>query len=170
VKKNKNMIMIGGAVVVVVVAGFLLLSRKGGLGNNLVQNAVQGGPFSGSLKAAVALGVPMRCSYTVDGNEYSGVIKGNQYRGSVKSQNGKGTVIMKDNCIYTWGEGETQGFKSCFDPEETDVWEQSNETLPINYNCNPAAVTDAEFNLPQGVNFMSMEEMMENAGVEMMGQ
>ena len=130
--------------------------------------------FMGTLKEAVALGVGMKCTYKVEGNEYEGYVKGENYKGTIKTAEGKeGGVIMKDNCMWTWTEGESQGVKFCYDEtdvetEETDVWEQPQGTVgpDITYSCVPFAVTDAQFTPPADVNFLDMESMMEGFGVQ----
>jgi hypothetical protein len=166
--KGKQLIII---VLVIVVAGVAWFLLKGGSGTgvgSLTQKVSESTPFSGSLKAAVALGVPMRCTYEENGAEFTGILKGRQYKGSVTMQDGtEGTIIMKDNCMYTWSDVDNQGIKTCFEEDEVDMWEQSEGSAsegsePINYTCRPAAVTDAEFNLPSGVNFMDIDAMMNN--------
>lgn len=119
--------------------------------------------FTGSLKEAVSLGVPMKCKYTVAGVEYEGVVKGNQYKGSIVNPDGtSGTVIMKENCVYTWEEGQDQGIKVCYDIEEGDIWDsEDTEAIHESYVCNPAAVSDAEFDLPADVSFLDMDSFMQ---------
>lgn len=140
------------------------------------QSSGQGqGPFSGTLQAAVALGVPMKCTYSVEGTEVEGWIKGKQYRGKIKNQQGQmGEVLMKDNCMWTWGEAAgqgVQGVKMCFDPEENkDLWDfeswDESETEgakppDVEYHCNPAVVTDAQFQPPANVEFVDLDQMMQ---------
>ncbi len=169
--KGKQLIII---VLVIAVAGgawyFLKGSDGAGIGS-LTQQVSESQPFSGSLKAAVALGVPLRCTYEADGVEYTGLLKGRQYKGTVLMQDGnEGTVIMKDDCMYTWSDIDNQGIKTCFEEDEVDMWEQSEGSVPeggepIDYTCRPAVVTDAEFNLPSGVTFMDIDAMMNYPGV-----
>ena len=112
----------------------------------------------------------MKCTYTVEGNEYESYIKGENYRGKIKTAEGKtGEVIIKDNCMWTWSEEEVQGIKTCFevsDPETPDVWEQPQGAVGTNmtYTCLPAAVTDAEFTPPSNIEFMDLDAMMEGLG------
>lgn len=130
--------------------------------------------FSGSLKAATALGVPMKCTYTVEGTEYEGWVKGENYRGKIKSADGKsGEIIMKDNCMWSWSEGETQGIKTCFDPADTeevdgDVWDQPQgaDGTDISYTCLPAVITDAQFTPPSDIEFLDLESLIQGFGVQ----
>jgi hypothetical protein len=137
------------------------------------QGASQGqGPFNGTLQAAVKLGIPMKCTYTVEGMEAEGWIKGQQYRGKMKNQQGQvGEVLMKDNCMWTWDETKGQGVKMCFDPEENqDLWDpqtwdetETEGTQPpdVDYHCNPAVVTEAQFQPPANIEFMDLDQMMQ---------
>ncbi len=126
--------------------------------------------FIGSLKDAVSLGVAMKCTYQVEGSEYEGYIKGENYRGQIKTAEGKvGEVIIKDSCMWTWAEDETQGIKTCFEDSETeeaDIWEQPQGSVSpgINYTCLPAAVTDNVFTPPTDIDFMDIDTMMEGFG------
>lgn len=161
--KGKQLIII---VLVIVVAGIAWFLLKGGIGTgvgSLTQKVSESTPFSGSLKAAVALGVPMRCTYEENGVEFTGILKGRQYKGSVTMQDGtEGTIIMKDNCMYTWSDVDNQGIKVCYEEDELDIWEQPEDSAPIDYVCYPTVATDAEFALPSGVTFMDLDAMMNN--------
>jgi len=123
--------------------------------------------FLGTLKDAVKLGAAMKCTYKVEGNEYESFIKGENYRGKIKTAEGKtGEIIIKNNCMWTWSEGEAQGMKICFeesDLEMTNIWEQPQGAFgpDIAYTCLPTVVTDAKFTLPSNVNFMDIDEMMD---------
>jgi len=143
----------------------------------------EGQPFNGPLAAAVALGVPMKCTYTVNGDETTGYIKGKQFRGVMTVQGKQGNVIMKDDCMWTWSEGETDGVKICYQGEEAqNLWDNpeaaaespapnaSPETAmspapQIEYNCLPAALGDDEFTPPSDVNFVDVGEMMKGVNL-----
>ena len=126
--------------------------------------------FSGTLADAVKLGVGMKCTYKVEGNEYEGYIKGKNYRGKMKTAEGNvGEVIIKDNCMWTWTTNEAQGMKLCyeeFEAEAADLWEQPQGAVgpDIAYTCLPTAVTDAKFTPPSNINFMDLDAMQEGFG------
>ena len=132
--------------------------------------------FSGTLKEAISLGVGMKCTYNVGGYEYEGYIKGENYRGKMMTAEGKtGTVIVKDDCMWTWEEGDTEGLKICYTETETvegeevngegGVWDQPSAAgSGVDYNCVPAAVSDAQFTPPATVNFLDPTEMIEGMG------
>jgi hypothetical protein len=180
IKIKKFLPIIIVAVVLVLGAGAFLFLNKGkstsptpGVTKDTTTNKDTGQEqqsFVGSLKDAVSLGVAMKCTYQIEGNEYEGYVKGESYRGSIKTAEGKvGAVIIKDGCMWTWSEDESQGIKTCYEvegPDETDVWEQSQGVAApgINYTCMPSAVTDSQFTPPSDVNFMDIDAMMEGFG------
>lgn len=136
----------------------------------------QDNPFRGGVQAALALGVPMKCTYQDDNVEYEGMVKGKKFKGDVKSEQGLAHIIVDNDCTYMWGDqlGQ-QGLKFCQTEEERQEMEdlanqedssQANDDsnqpeMPDNLVCYPAAVADSEFDLPQDVTFMSMDEMMQ---------
>jgi hypothetical protein len=130
----------------------------------------EGGEFVGKIKEVVARGVPMKCTYAQ--GDYSGTsyIKGEKMYGEVSQAGRGGYVIIKNNCMWTWNQGENQGIKMCY---EEDFWEMSEEyaqegqtSVPTEaeYRCVPAVISDSQFDPPASVNFLDMEQMMEGLG------
>jgi len=114
-----------------------------------------------ALKTAVKLGVPMKCSYSIEGTETEGYIKGEQWRGKIKSQDGKTSeVIIKDDCMWSWSEEQPQGIKMCFQTEEGEesVWDQENTDSDIEYNCTPTVISDDKFTPPSNIEFLDMNQ------------
>jgi hypothetical protein len=184
-KQNKKPIIplvIGGIVLVAIIGALFLKPSKqtsqqpegtSELKADIKQEKgfSEGNPFKGSYKAAVALGIPMKCSYQVGGGEYKGVIKGDKFKGQMKNPNGQvGHMIMKDNCMYSWSEEmKDQGIKIC--DEEMDINAEDNQeepteeaNMPDNLVCYPTAVSDSEFDLPTDVKFMDMANLMDSFG------
>lgn len=125
--------------------------------------------YTGTLKKMVDLGVPLKCTFS-QGEEYSGTtwVKGEKFYSEIESEGQSGKVIFKDNCMWNWSEGQEQGVKMCFDPEEAEeMFSGETDTgqtgLPTdaNFNCQPAVFTDARFNPPSGIEFMDMDELMQ---------
>lgn len=152
----------------VVAAWFFLGKGKGGvsLPGGIKKEAGEAGEtFTGKLKDAIAKGVPMKCTYTQDGNTGTSYIKGSKVYAEIASQGKEGYIIMVDKCMWTWNKGETQGFKMCF---ETNVWEGEEEAgaaaTEAEYNCSPALISDSQFNPPGNVKFMTIEEMIKETG------
>jgi len=120
-------------------------------------------PFSGTLKAAIAMGVPMKCSYAVEGVEYEGYIKGEQFMAKVNANGKAGNVIIKDDCMWSWTDEEAQGIKTCFEPVEGEesIWDSPDTSeLDMNYTCRPAAITDDKFNPPSNIEFLDLDSLM----------
>lgn len=153
------------------------LNRQAGpAGSN--SNSSDNQPFSGTFQAAVALGVPLKCSYQIDDQvEAEGYIQGKQYRGQMKNPetNQVGEIIYKDNCMWAWSNETKEGSKVCFDPEEADnmfgfeapetadISPPPNNTSPapnVEYRCLPTVVTAATFTPPSDINFIDLDQMM----------
>ncbi len=119
--------------------------------------------FTGKLKQAIALGVPMKCTYTQGDFTGMGFVKGRKYYGEVSSQGKKGYVIMKDNCMWSWTEEQNQGVKMCFESDIFEEFEQEGQSqvpVEVEYHCTPAVFSESKFNPPIDVNFMEMGQMM----------
>jgi len=164
---SKNLLIIGGVVVVVGLLGAYMMFGRGNKPGIVETMTGEDQPFSGTLKAAVALGVPMKCTYTVDGVEYEGYVKGEQYAGKIDAEGKVGNVIIKDDCMWSWSEEETQGVKLCFktEGEGKSIWDDTdasaaNAAANYSYNCRPAAITDDKFNPPSDIEFIDLDAMM----------
>lgn len=149
------------------------MNKQSSSDTSMKQDANQ--PFSGPLAQAVALGVPMKCTYgLLDGSMAEGYIKGKQYAGEMAMPDGKvGNVIVKDECMYSWEDGAKTGISFCFqgesgNPDGTDytIWDDTQANVPSNVNvsCEPSTVNDETFLVPPDVSFTSMDEMMQGLG------
>jgi len=145
--------------------------------NKQAQQETQEQVFTGSFLDAVKKGVGLKCTYEIDGVKAEGYIKGKKYRGKMQSEGKLAQVIMKDNCIWTWGEGQEQGIKTCYDPEKADetMWGEGSqeesasdtESTKINtpegqYKCIPISISEDRFTPPSDIKFLDMQEMMQN--------
>ena len=118
--------------------------------------------FNGAFKAAIALGTPMKCSYEVDGVEAEGWIKGKQYIGKTQMKGGTVNVLMKGDCMWSWGEGEKTGTTMCFKSTDgSSMWDDAGEGTPGDVSCRPAAITNAKFTPPSNVKFLDMDAMLD---------
>jgi len=182
-KKKLPLIIVGVVVVVaLVIGGWWFLGRGQQISLPTAPSKVgeqvpaeEGGSFVGKLKDALTLGQSMKCTWKKDeNNSATSYIKDTNIRTEITQEGEKAYVIVKDNCTYSWQEGESDGFKACFEPEEMEVEEEERgvaapeettmETPDYEYNCEPAIVPESMFNLPAGINFLSMEEMMGGMG------
>lgn len=127
--------------------------------------------YTGSLQKMMKLGVPLKCNYTVEGNEFEAYIKGDKFKGTVENADGTlGGLVMQGNCMYAWNMDEDQGYKMCLEETESFIDEDAmqkyensgspNAPVVTDYNCRPAIISDADLEPPSNVTFMSMDEMM----------
>jgi hypothetical protein len=123
--------------------------------------------FTGSLKAAVQKGVPMKCTMEKDsttGTEVmAGYFHGEKYYGEVKTNGKEGYIVMKENCMWSWEKDQKQGIKMCF---EENVWDQqdtsaASATSAGNYNCKVAVFSDSIFTVPSDVQFMDIDNLQQ---------
>jgi len=160
VSSLKKLLPILGILVIAGVGLYFLKGSKGGPGlPGVTKNYTAKG-----IKAVIDLGIPMKCSYKVGEMEYEGYVKGQQWRGHIQLPNGnQGEIIFKDNCMWSWDD-KKQGTKMCFEPTEEGetLWDnpQQGTDMDLDYQCRPAAITDAKFTPPTDVNFMDLDDMM----------
>jgi hypothetical protein len=160
-KKNSQQ---GIALIWLIVAGALLIvgvgaaaSRKTALKTEEFPTDAAGQEFVGSIREVVAEGVPVKCTYTQGG--YTGVIfiSGKKGYGEI---GGGGDVtaytIFKDNCMWNWYQGDSQGTRICF---AGDIW-NTTETLSdeTEYQCVTASFSESLFEPPGNVNFTNVGE------------
>ena len=163
------------AIVAIVGVGFIAWNFLGKGGVSLPVGEIKkeageaGEEFIGKVKDVVALGVPMKCTYTQGGVSGTSYIKGKKMYGEVTVEGKLALMILKDNCMWNWNQGETQGIKSCF---EEDFWEMGEEAVQegqasvpteADYRCAPAVFPDSKFNPPGNVSFMDIDELMQGA-------
>jgi len=152
--------------IAVLAAAYFFFGKSGGSKTGEPQT------FS-SLKTAVGLGVPMKCTYTVEGAQYEGFIKGEMWRGKISSQEGVTEVILKDNCMWTWTDADKAGVTTCFEAEDAegsseesnDVWSQQGEAAGVEYNCSPALVPDNTFDPPTDINFTDFNSLLDDLNI-----
>lgn len=124
--------------------------------------------FTGKLKDALLRGQSMKCTWKKDDdNQAMSYLKDQQIYTEVTQAGEKMYSIMKDDCVWSWGEKENQGFKICSESklgepeEEWDLPEQYQVQTPdLEYSCVPVMVSDSRFDLPSQINFVSFEELM----------
>ena len=121
----------------------------------------EGESFTGKLKQAIALGVPMKCTYTQGDFTGTGFVKGRKYYGEVSAQGKKNYIIMKDNCMWSWTEEQSQGVKMCFEDDIFEEFEQEGQgqvPTEAEYHCLPSVFSESKFNPPANINFMDASQ------------
>lgn len=163
-------------IVALIFVGVILKQRGITVSKNPVQQTVEKAVeraeevFTGSLKEAAERGVPLKCTYKQEENEFEGVLKGKSWHGKMKSKDGQmAEVIIKDNCMWSWNPTDktNQGAKICFEDknataggENQDIWEKSDVDNPdIKYTCLPANVSDSEFEPPKEIQFIDLNQI-----------
>lgn len=139
-----------------------------------------------TLRDLIAGGQAVMCSYTdttesttTEGTVY---VAGERMRGDF-TQTSDGTtttshMIAMNKTSYVWMDGQQNGYMMMAqEPEETEATETAEETpesqepvdldRPLDYNCQPWSVDEDMFGLPDGINFIDMNAMMEQ-GTEAM--
>ena len=174
-KKNNKLPIVIVGVVVLLGAGYLLMNRgvgpgpgpmgMGGMGKGAGGSG--GDNFSGTLKAAIALGTPMKCKSSIETDDgtaiMEGIIQGNNYKGESMVDGKMSNILMKGECMWAWVEGEENGFKMCYElaEGETSAWgDYDAEMLDDNVNCSPTIAGPGTFDPPSNVTFFDMDEMM----------
>jgi hypothetical protein len=128
-----------------------------------------------SLKELMASNKPVKCEYSdtqADGSSVKGTsyIANGQVRGDFSSTaNGQtmtGHMIMKDNMVYTWVDGQKTGYKMSVNASTTaqTSQQQVNVDQKMNYDCDNWNADNSMFTLPAGVTFTDMNAFLKTQG------
>lgn len=179
-KKALPIIIAVVVIAAIAIGGWFLLKNRGIMpstqvptgGTQEVVTPEEEKGFTGKLKDALTLGQAMKCTWEQDENNFgTAYIKNEKVHTDVTYQGKRAHSIMADDCTYAWEEGAAQGYELCVEPEEVEV-EETEEMEPelpegyeaqapdVNYNCEPAVVSEAMFELPSGINFINPMELM----------
>lgn len=132
------------------------------------------------IQAAIAGNGSVECTYTGDEvAEATTYISAGEVRTIAQAEGVTSNMLFQDEEIYVWQEGATEGFIMTADRDD----EESNRTpVPVrpsdveeaavseNVSCAEADVDEALFELPDGVEFMSMADMSAGAAGQMPAQ
>ena len=128
------------------------------------QNNKKGG-ITGTFKDIIAKNTPMKCESAVEGEDgegkMAGIVQGNQYVGQMTVNGKMANILMKDNCMWTWQEGEKNGIKTCFEVEGDGglMGNVDARQLNENVNCSPTMISPNTFSPPPNVSFLDMDEI-----------
>lgn len=153
--------------------GFLALVLAGCAGGgDGTSTQSQAEPFTGSIQEILALGSSYQCTANIDGVEQTSYVKNSMFYTETQFEGQAAFAIVKDDCMWSWTEQETQGMTMCFEPDEIDyeyeedepigIWDQDDELLPTDeeFYCQPATISDDLFTPPSNIEFMSLSQMM----------
>lgn len=168
-------------------------SPKGGTDSGVVGKKADDKATGGlnSLKGLFTAGIPQQCTfksemdgYTSEGTVY--VVKG-KMRGDFSSVvSGKtmaSHMIVDGETSYIWTDGEKKGYKTTFTQEMKDEAQKATEEKDtpkptggvdldqmVDYNCKPWGADGSYFQLPEDVEFLSLEDMMKSVTGQMGAQ
>lgn len=125
------------------------------------------------LESALADGQAVRCTYEQEGNSGTAYISSEaEFRVDYRAAESTGHVITKDNTTYFWTDGESTGYMFEYDPQDSnDLMDEANsispETLKNNFeednvSCEEFDFDDSLVELPEGIEFSSFEDLMQN--------
>lgn len=125
------------------------------------------------IESALAGGDAVKCVFVQDNNSGTAYISSeNKYRVDYQSPEGNGSLIFKDDVMYTWMDGESEGIQIT-NPKDSagELSEQydsySPEEIEENYNeenidCEKFSFDDSLVELPSNVEFVSYDELLQS--------
>lgn len=175
------------AVVVLGIGGYLYVQNTK-TGGEAMKKTGKGSAFS-SVKDILSKSLSVKCEYPDDqGNTVTTYMKAGAVRvvGSAGASQiqGAGMMLMKDNKIYIWDETTKQGTVFSVEADAMEkAQEDAMETGEGNKKedfikgleqykdyCKAEAVSDSLFKVPSDVNFVDLEQQMQNTGADQMMQ
>jgi hypothetical protein len=132
--------------------------------------------ITGNLKKILGMGRSLKCSWSSGDASGTTWVKNGMFYNEVSAEGNQARTIFKDDCMWSWQEGKEQGVKMCYSPEEAEeiISGQSEETqentgmdtdesvpADVNYNCQPATVSDSRFEPPADIQFLDIQQMMQ---------
>jgi hypothetical protein len=180
---NTKIVSIVVVVLVVLGAAFFLMRNKGSdnnkvyYGNNTAATKTQATTEQQSFKTLLASGGSRKCTYsdTQSGVTSQGTVyvAGGKFRGDFSSTvNGKvmmSHMISDGQSSYLWTDGMASGYKMKFDASAQANANASAQTHAMdtnknmNFHCDSWSGDSSMFNLPTGVQFTDMTNLMGGA-------
>ena len=141
-------------------------------GNQQTETAkeeAKGESFTGKIKDAFMRGIPLKCTYKKDDQNFStGYLKNKKYYAEVTAAGKLGYIILVDNCMWAWNKDQADnGVKMCFAQQQgEDMWssfESNQKSADFDYNCSPTIINESIFTPPSNVKFTNIDELMNQA-------
>ncbi len=167
--------------VVAVVLVVLFLLKKNNSTSSTSSNITsdEESTFAGSMKDLIASGKSQKCSYTNEsGSGMFYISSVGDFRGDLTSAiEGVSTnshIIVTDNTSYYWSDGQSTGMKIVSEDNQivetedidTNSYSVTDMDSSYTYKCNVWILDSSKFNLPDDVDFQSIDEMMGSYGIE----
>lgn len=132
--------------------------------------------YSGSLDKMMALGIPLKCQWKKDEKSYgTSWIKGKSYYSEIIDNNKTFKIVYKDDCLWSWEEGNTNGSKICQlsdwkkmaeEEEKKEAKNNKNDWQDLlnktDYKCYPSLFEEKKLIPPQGVNFVDINQLLKD--------
>ncbi len=176
---EKTIIIIAALAVAVGVGVYIVIQQPELLTNTLTNKVSVpkpgGSNVFGSLESLLSSGKNLKCTWSFEETSGTSWVKNKMVYNEINTgtEQGKTNTIMKDNCIWVWSEGESQGIKTCFDSYQEMVQEAEPKQPPssedtgepefstdVKYNCEPTAVDDSKFVPPTDIEFSAIEHTL----------
>lgn len=129
--------------------------------------------FSGTLVQAMKLGVPMKCQWQTNDSSGESYVKGEDMYVKMVTAGKTGYMIKKGKCIHSWEESTDQGVTFCQEdlpgasPAEAENlqppagdYQAQGVDWNVEYKCRPDMFEPNRFDLPAGIKFIDVAEMM----------
>jgi len=163
---NKK-VLIAIAVLLVLGAGIFVIKNKST--QNSSGQVTEKSTSPKTLKEIFGLGLAQKCTYGT-GVVYvsDGKMRGD-FKAPSESPSGGSHMIVVGNTSYIWMDGSKTGFKNTFDlnatsPPSTSTEVESQEPVnlsqPEDYVCENWVVDSSLFDLPSGISFTDINEIM----------
>ena len=121
------------------------------------------------LAEAVSSGLGYACTYKVNGGQVVTYVKGESYKTTVDAEGVMMTTISDGEKVYTWQEGQSQGYLINYDdveemqpeddqPNYADMKEMSDAAL--NVECRRKMISESQFNPPADINFVDLGQQI----------
>ncbi len=168
------MLVVGAVIVVGGIIMFTAGRQSGSPGTASVSGVMQDkNQAPTSLKALFALGTSQKCTFSnsTDVAQSSGevYVTSGKMRGDFSSvaagQTVQSHMIVDKDTSYVWTNATNQGFKMSFEnmtmpKSETTAKQTVDLNQSLDYSCNAWSPDESLFNLPAGISFNSMTDMM----------
>lgn len=168
---NKKVLMIAVVILLLLAGGwYYMSSKKTGSPLSLGTGGGEQQSAATNLRELIGKGIAQTCTFTSD--ESKGVVYMNggkvrqDFEITLDNEVMKSHVIVMDNTMYNWSDGQKTGIKVAFDPKATPVAVESpsagssgkfDASTDMDYKCGVWLPDSSKFALPTDVTFTSFD-------------
>ncbi|MFW6143549.1 MAG: hypothetical protein ACOC4Z_01305 [Patescibacteria group bacterium] len=174
-----KILLIAVALVLIVGGGWYITSYRTSPVPQEVEQSTEKETYSGTLETLINSGKSLKCTWSSEDTGGISWIEGEKIYAEVEAQGQTAKTIMKDNCIWSWAEGQETGVKNCYssfeemqqdmegtqqtDTEEDQTADVTNLT-DIEYSCEATEIPTSKFAVPSNVSFIEVDETVPQNG------